>query len=86
MRSLKLFFYLSPLLSIGHLSQLFDEFTVTKVTFLALTQGSRLHQRTPRNLVGGNPKGSAVKKNGRRGTSSSGSSKGNPEVGFANDS
>ena len=44
------------------------------------------HARTPRNFIGGNPTGSAVKTNGRAGTRTSGSSKGSPELGLANDS
>ena len=46
----------------------------------------KLSPKNTKESVGGNPKGSAVKKNGRGGTCSSGSSKGNPELGFANDS
>ena len=46
---------------------------------------ARHHTRTPRNFIGGNPTGSAVKTNGRAGTRESGSSKGSPEVGLAND-
>ena len=47
---------------------------------------ARHHARTPRNFIGGNPTGSAVKTNGRAGTRTSGSSKGSPELGLANDS
>ena len=84
--SLKFFYYHSLLLSIRHLSQDKRRKGPQRNRSNKCWDKARHHARTPRNFIGGNPTGSAVKTNGRAGTRTSGSSKGSPELGLANDS
>ena len=80
------FYYHSLLLSIRHLSQDKRRKGPQRNRSNKCWDKARHHARTPRNFIGGNPTGSAVKTNGRAGTRTSGSSKGSPELGLANDS
>jgi hypothetical protein len=80
------FYYHLLLLSIRHLSQGKRRKWPQKNRSTKCWDKARHQARTPRNFIGGNPTGSAVKTNGREGTRTSGSSKGSPELGLANDS
>lgn len=81
-----LFHYHSLLLSIRHLSQ--DKrrkLSQRNCSTWSWYKAQDTRENT-KESYGGNPTGSAVKKNGREGTRQSGSSKGGPELGLANDS
>ena len=66
------YFYHSPLLSIRHLSQVTRRKYRNEIIALVLVQGTA--RKNTKEFHGGNPTGSAVKKNGREGIRGSGSS------------